>query len=97
MLYHHAPARSPTTHFPHEPKKMGPPCRWARRLRAVPQSKLCVRPAGVFDLRQTEELQHSDVHPADVQLEPAGRKLRGTRIRVVIVVQLFATEPDGDR
>jgi hypothetical protein len=32
--------------------------------------------ARVIDFGESEELQDSDVHPADIELEPAGRKAR---------------------
>src|SRR5512143_2029782 len=53
--------------------------------------------ASVFDLGEPEELEQPDVGPANVELEPARRKPRGLRVGVVVVVQLFTAEPDGDR
>src|SRR3954469_15407145 len=53
--------------------------------------------ASVVDAGETEELEQADVEPADVELEPTGCKPRRLRICVMVVVQLLASEPDGDR
>src|SRR3954468_6945699 len=52
--------------------------------------------AGVLHLRESEQLQETDVQPADVELVPLRLELRGLGIGVVIVVQLFAAQPDCD-
>ena len=44
----------------------------------------------VFHFRQAHELQQADVHPADVEFEPARRETCRFRVRMVIVVELFS-------
>src|SRR5205085_11012476 len=51
----------------------------------------------VFDLREPEELQHPDVDPSDVKLEPPGGKACRLGVGVVVVVKLLAAKPDRDR
>src|SRR4051812_23416903 len=50
----------------------------------------------VVDLCESQELQHPDVQPADVEFKPARSKPRRLWICMVVVVKLFAAEPNGD-
>src|SRR5688500_16542400 len=51
----------------------------------------------VLNLREADDREEAEVEPSDVELEPAVSELRGARVGVVVVVQLLAAEPDGDR
>src|ERR1043166_5826372 len=53
--------------------------------------------AGVLDLGEAQDLEQADVHPPHVEFKPARLELGGAWIRMVVVVQLLATEPDSDR
>src|SRR5437773_5567201 len=53
--------------------------------------------SGVVDFREAEDLKHADVDPTDVELEPPRGEVGGLRIGVVVVVELLAAQPDGDR
>src|SRR5688500_5779627 len=49
--------------------------------------------ARVLDLRESEQLQETEVRPADVELVPLGLELGRVWIGVVVVVQLLAAKP----
>src|SRR4029079_16649404 len=53
--------------------------------------------ACVNDVGQTECSEHSDVDPADVELVPLRAERGRLRIRVMVVVQLFADDPQTER
>ena len=52
--------------------------------------------ARVLHLGEAEERQELDVHPADVELEPAVRELRAVRIGVMVVMPAFTVRKDTD-
>ena len=52
---------------------------------------------GVLDLGESEDRQELDIDPTDIELVPLGVELGRVWVVVVIVVELFAAEPDRDR
>src|SRR6187455_2235648 len=52
--------------------------------------------AGVLHFGESQDRQEPDVHPADVELEPAVRELGGTRVGMMVVVQFLASDEDAD-
>jgi hypothetical protein len=55
----------------------------------------CLRPR-VLDLGQTDERKQLQINPAYVDLIPLRLELRGMRICVMVVVELFTAKPDRD-
>src|SRR5690606_16750051 len=51
--------------------------------------------AGVNHGGETENPQQADVHPADVELVPLRLELRRLRVRVMVVVEFFAHDPQA--
>ena len=45
---------------------------------------------------QPQHFQQPDVHPADVELVPGARKLRGRRMRMVVVVELLTADQHAE-
>src|SRR5687767_7579036 len=68
----------------------------SKPVRVCPHRTQVTSGAGVLHLREAEDLEQADVHPADVELVPLRAELRGARVGVMVVVQLLAAEPDGD-
>src|SRR5689334_450560 len=54
------------------------------------------RATRILHLRQSDELQEPNVGPANVELEPLGGESRRLRIRMVVVMKLFTTQPNSD-
>src|SRR5580765_2964690 len=56
---------------------------------------LCAaRSSRVLHLGETDQRQQPDIDPANVELVPLRLELRGVRIGVMVVMQLFTAEPD---
>src|SRR5581483_3555403 len=49
------------------------------------------------DACKPKERQQPDVSPTDIEFEPARLEARGSRVGVVIVVQLLAAQQDAER
>src|SRR6476619_4035637 len=69
---------------------------WPQRVQVMSAIAARLVPARVLHFREPDQLQHANVRPADVELEPLRREARGLRIGVVVVVELLAAEPDRD-
>ena len=58
---------------------------------------LSPRLSALHIVRQTRHFQHADVHPADVELIPLKRELRGRLDPMVVVVELLAADQNTPR